>query len=196
MAKPSLLNEKELLSLIAKGDTRAFAKVYDFYRKRVYTVSLQYLHIEEKAEDAVQEIFLKLWRQEDQLNSIQSLEAYLLKVTKHQCLNILRRIKLESLHIIPLNEGFEHLDTSTEESIILKDTRRIINDGVVLLPQQQKLAYQLCHIDGMKYAEAASQLKIAPETVRTHLKLALKFLRIYVSKRTDIMALLIIFKLR
>ena len=195
MSERYLYNEPELLAKIAGGDTRAFAVVYERYRKRVYTVSLQYLHSEIQAEDAVQEIFLKLWRLEDHLKAVKNLEAYLMQLTKYKCLNMLRRVKLESLHIEPMPEEFDAVDSDTEDQILLNDTRKVVNDGIALLPPQQKLVYNLCHVEGMKYEEVAQKLQLSPETVRSHLKLALRFLRVYVSKHTDVAAILIILKI-
>ena len=195
MSERYLYNESDLLNKIASGDSRAFAIVYEHYRKRVYTVSLQYLRSETQAEDAVQEIFLKLWRLEDHLKAVKNLEAYLMQLTKYKCLNMLRRVKLESLHIEPMPEEFDAVDSDTEDQILLNDTRKVVNDGIALLPPQQKLVYNLCHVEGMKYEEVAQKLQLSPETVRSHLKLALRFLRVYVSKHTDVAAILIILKI-
>jgi len=195
MSERYLYNESDLLNKIASGDSRAFAIVYEHYRKRIYTVSLQYLRSETQAEDAVQEIFLKLWRLEDHLKAVKNLEAYLMQLTKYKCLNMLRRVKLESLHIEPMPEEFDAVDSDTEDQILLNDTRKVVNDGIALLPPQQKLVYNLCHVEGMKYEEVAQKLQLSPETVRSHLKLALRFLRVYVSKHTDVAAILIILKI-
>ena len=195
MSERYLYNESDLLNKIASGDSRAFAIVYEHYRKRIYTVSLQYLRSETQAEDAVQEIFLKLWRLEDHLKAVKNLEAYLMQLTKYKCLNMLRRVKLESLHIEPMPEEFDAVDSDTEDQILLNDTRKVVNDGIALLPPQQKLVYNLCHVEGMKYEEVAQKLQLSPETVRSHLKLALRFLRVYVSKHTDVAAILIILKM-
>lgn len=195
MAQLSLLNEQEILAKIAQGDVRAFELIFKKYRKRVYTISLQYLHSELLAEDAVQEIFLKLWRLDDHLKEVRNLDGYLLQLTKFKCLNMLRRTKLEKLHIEPLPEEFEGIDTDTEDQILLNDTLKVVNDGIKLLPPQQKLVYQYSHIEGMKYGEIAQRLDIAPETARKHLREALKFLRSYVGKHTDLAILILILRI-
>jgi RNA polymerase sigma-70 factor (family 1) len=188
-------DENVILAKVASGNTRAFAIIYNTYRKRVYTVALQYLHSENQAEDAVQEVFLKLWRLEDNLTNIKNLEAYLLQLTKNKCLNMMRRQKLEDLYIEPLADGFDYADSGTEDQILLNDTRKIVNEGVAMLPPKQKLVYQLCRIQDLKYEKVGEKLNISPETVRSHLKLALKSLRAHVSMHTDLTVLLILFKI-
>lgn len=188
-------NENELLVEVASGNTRAFAIIYNTYRKRIYTIALQYLHSETQAEDAVQEIFLKLWRLEENITNIRNLEGYLLQLTKHKCLNMMRRQKLENLYIEPLSEGFDYSDSDTEDQILLNDTRKIVNEGIEMLPPKQKLVYQLCRLQDLKYDKVGEKLNISPETVRSHLKLALKSLRAHVSINTDLTILLILFKI-
>jgi RNA polymerase sigma-70 factor (family 1) len=188
-------NENELLAKVASGDTRAFAIIFNTYRKRIYTIALQYLHSELQAEDAVQEVFLKVWRLEGNLTNIKNLEAYLLQLTKHKCLNMMRRQKLENLYIEPLSEGAEFSDSGTEDQILLNDTRKIVNEGIAMLPPKQKLVYQLCRLQDLKYEKAGEKLNISPETVRSHLKLALKSLRAHISMHTDLTVLLILFKI-
>lgn len=195
MATTPLFDEQELLAKIAKGDVQTFALVFEQYRSRVYTVALQYLGSEQSAQDVVQEIFLKLWRLQEQLAEVRSLDAYLRQLTKYQCLNMLRRMKLESVHMGPIPAHFEVSVTDTQDALLLRDTRKIVDRGMALLPSQQRLVFKLCRLDGLKYAEVSDQLGIAPETVRSHLKLALRFLRSYVAKHTDVAVLLIIFRL-
>ncbi|MGF1923927.1 MAG: sigma factor-like helix-turn-helix DNA-binding protein, partial [Bacteroidia bacterium] len=64
-----------------------------------------------------------------------------------------------------------------------------------LLPPKQREVYILCHQQGLKYEEVAQQLGLAPSTVATHMKLALRFLRSYLQKNADLAILIIIFKL-
>ena len=71
----------------------------------------------------------------------------------------------------------------------------VSNNAIAQLPAQQREVYQLCHQQGLKYEEVAEKLGLAPSTVATHMKLALKSLRNYLQKHINIYALLVIFKL-
>jgi len=57
------------------------------------------------------------------------------------------------------------------------------------------LVYQLCHQQGMKYEEAAQQLHLSPLTVKTHMQQALRSLRIYITKNSDLAIAMIILKI-
>jgi RNA polymerase sigma-70 factor (family 1) len=192
-----LLTDLELLSGIAKADQRAFRIVYDRFYVRIYSYALHLLKSDLLAEENVQETFLVLWNRGDKLTEIKNIESFLITISKNRSLNVLKRSKLEvragreSVEDLSINLGHNE----TEERILLNETQKIIDEAIAALPPQQKLVYQLCHQEGMKYEEAAEQLNLSINTVKLYMKLALSSLRSYVSKHTDIAALLILFKL-
>lgn len=195
MAGRNLSEERELLAKIAEGDQMAFKKIYDTYFSRTYAFSFYVLHSRELAQEVVQEVMLKLWQMGFEVLDIQNLEAYLKTLAKRRAIDVLRRRELEKRIEREMQSGWEEEHNETEQAIVLNETRKIIEEGVNLLPHQQRLVYQLCRQSGMKYEEVAEQLNIAPGTVQKHMKLALKFLRLYVQDRSDLAVLLIIFKL-
>ncbi len=195
MATKPLHNEQELLANIAIGDQNAFRVIYDHYRPLVYTFSLKYLKQAEQAEEVVQETFLKLWRLGEQLLQVNNLESYILTMSRNRCLDFLRRMKLEAMHLQPITDDVDDYTNDTEEAILLKDTKRVLDEAVALLPPQQQLVYTLCHIQGRRQDEVAKELQLSPETVKRHMKLALKFLRQYMGTHTDITIILIILKI-
>lgn len=195
MATYPLPNEQELLAGIARGDERAFKIIYDHYRPLVYSFSYKYLKSRERSEEVVQEIFLKLWRLGGQLLQVNNLENYILAMSRNRSMDFLRRMKLEAAKQDSLLYNVDDYSNNTEDTILLKDTRKVLEEGIELLPPQQKLVYTLCHIEGRRQDEVAKELQLSPETVKRHMKLALKFLRGYVGSHTDITVMLIIFKL-
>ncbi len=195
MAVAALYQDHELLERVARGDERAFDLIYHAYSKKVYLFALKTLQSETLAEEVVQEVMLKVWKMGEELLKINSLEAYLRTVSRNISLNVLRRQEVESRadQLMAVNWTESHNDT--EEQVLLNDTRKILNDAINLLPEQQREVYKLCRQQGLKYDEVAQQLNLAPSTVATHMKLALRFLRVYLQKNTDLAVLLIIFKL-
>ena len=192
----SLAEELQLLSKIAEGDHHAFKLFYDHYRSLVYNFALKYLRSPELAEEAVQEIFLKLWRQGTRLKEINNPEHYLMSVSRNRCIDLLRQMRIESIHMQQLSANKQtELTNETEEQLILRETRKILEEGIALLPPQQKLVYTLCHTEGRKQIEVASELQLSPNTVKRHMKLSLKFLRDYMTYHTDITIIIIILKL-
>lgn len=195
MGVRSLHNERELLCKTAERDQRAFKILYEKYSPKVYAHALHLLHDEQLAEELVQEVFFKIWRMDEGLLAINSLDAYLKTTTRNRCLNVIRRIVLDGKADKIITANYVEAHNETEEAIILNDTRNAINRAIDLLPPQQKEVYSLCHLQGLKYEEVADQLNISVNTVQTHMRRALKFLRHHLKNNSDIAALLIVMKL-
>ena len=190
-----IFDDRDLLNRVGKGDERAFDLIYHAYAKKVYLFAFKTLRSSLLAEEVVQEVMLKVWRMGVGLNDINNLEAYLRTSARNISLNILRRQEVESRAGVYLGENWSEQHNDTEELVILNETRKILEDGIALLPLQQREVYRLCHQQGLKYEEAAEKLNLAPSTVATHMKLALRFLRLYLQRNTDLAVLLVIFKL-
>jgi RNA polymerase sigma-70 factor (family 1) len=194
MAVKHILNESELLAKIAEGDQRAFRVLYDFYYNKIYAFALCLLKSDLLAEDVVQDTFLKLWKKGFDLNQIVNVESFLIAVTRNRSLDILRRSKLEIKTNQKRTRVWSEGHNDTEESIILNDTRRILQSAIDLLPPQQKLVYQLCQQEGLKYEEAADKLSLSTLTVQSYMKLALRNVRKYMVKHADLAAIIIVLK--
>lgn len=195
MAVVPHFDEHELLASIAEGNQLAFKKVYDAYFFRTYTFAFHVLHSKELAQEVVQESMLKIWQLGYKLLEVRDLEGYLKTIAKRKAIDLLRKQVLEQKTVQYAQEKWHEDHDETEETIILNETREILERGISKLPTQQRLVYQLCQQQGLKYEEAAQQLNISPGTVHRHMKLALSFLRGYMKEHTDITILLIIFRL-
>jgi len=195
MAIKPLNSESDLVHRIAAGDQTAFRIIYDRFRRKIYTFSLKMLKSELLAEEVVQETFLKIWQLGDDLVKITHLEAYMVTLARNRALDMLRRLELENKAGRNTARDWKEAHNETEEQILLNDTRQILLAGIECLPPQQKLVYQLCHQEGLKYEEAAARLNLSPLTVKKHMQLALQFLRNYIAKHTDIAVAVIILRL-
>ena len=154
------LSEQELLRMVAEGSSIAFKVLYDKYQKKVYSRALFLLKSAVLAEEVLQEVMLKLWQGAGKINEESNLEAYLSTLTRNRSFQVLRRKVLEAKTSLALGKNWSEGHNETEEQILMEDTRNILAKGIALLPPQQKLVYQLCHIEGLKYEEAARQLQL------------------------------------
>src|SRR5690606_39158387 len=148
----------------------------------VYTFALRYLKSTHLAEEAVQEVFVKLWRKGSTLSEIDDLQQYIFMITRNHALDCLRRRKVRDNIHVPLLDTHDATSTDTEDTILLHDTRRLLEEGIAKLPPQQQRVYRLCHQQGLTYHQAARQLSISEQTVKQHMKLALRFLRNFLQK--------------
>lgn len=195
MSLSPFYDDQELLRRVALGDERSFDIIYHNYAKKVYLFAFKVMNSPILAEEVVQEVMLKIWRMGDELKKIDHLEAYLRTASRNISLNLLRRQETAQRADKYLSMNWVEDHNETEELVILNETRDLLNQAIAQLPPQQREVYMLCHQQGLKYDQVAEKLNLAPSTVATHMKLALKFLRNYLKKHNDIFALLVIFKL-
>lgn len=191
----TLNTDSKLLDRMGVGDQDAFVIIYNRFHERVYTFSLWYLKSEVEAEEVVQEVFLKLWQLGTEAAKINNLESFLRTLTRNRSLDMLRKRASEAKADAVLAINWQENHNDTEEQILLNDTEKVLQQAIDLLPKQQRLVYELCGQQGLKNDEVAEQLNLSPLTVRTHMKLALKFLRTYMVRNTDLAVALIILRL-
>jgi RNA polymerase sigma-70 factor (ECF subfamily) len=172
-----LFDETEVLRLIADGDQRAFTMLFRQYSKKVYSFALRLLKSEGQAEEVVQEVFLRIWLNRGSLSEIENFPAYLNRMSRNHCLNAIKRLTQEQKASLEIANTSTELSHETEEGIAFRGAQELIEQAVSKLSPQQQKVYRLCHVDGLKYEEAAAELNISPGTVHTHMKLALKAIR-------------------
>ncbi|CAN5540168.1 sigma-70 family RNA polymerase sigma factor [soil metagenome] len=86
----SIRSDQELLSEMADGDELAFAAIYNRHKEAVYAFCVKMLQDRVMAQDVLQDVFLKAFQRREQLCEVESLKAWLLRVARNRCLNLLR----------------------------------------------------------------------------------------------------------
>lgn len=182
MTNERLGDEKILAAKIADGDKHAFTTLFNFYERFVYAYGKKLTRSDELAAEIVQDIFLKIWLAREKMAEVENFGAYLNRLVRNHSLNVLRDLALESKYQYKMKESISDADDSTLQQLDYNETSKILNDAIAQLPAQQHLVYKLCHVEGLKYDEAAERLNISSETVRAHMKQALKKIREHFKK--------------
>lgn len=184
MALKPLGNEVELLAKIAIGDQRAFTIIFNHYQRDLYLFSKSLTKSEEAALEVVQDVFLKIWSVRTELLTIDNFAAYINRVVRNHSLNVLRKITRENKSVAHPERDHDEIsdiivDQATQQQLDYNDTIRFLDQALSDLPAQQRQVYDLCHIQGMKYEEVAQMLGISIETVRVHMKRAIRKIRLH-----------------
>ncbi|NGF56375.1 RNA polymerase sigma-70 factor [Parapedobacter sp. SGR-10] len=183
MSKSTLHNERALLLRIVEGDEEAFCAVFDHYSKFVYSFGYKLVRSSEVAEEVVQDIFMKVWEGKEKLLDIDNFGAYLNVLVRNHSLNLLRQLAKKQTVDVHTVSDLPVQDYSTEHTIEYRDTLMILEEVLAALPDHQREIYRLCHLEGLRYEEAAAKMGISPNTVHYHMKSALKTIREYLIKR-------------
>jgi len=173
------LDEQQLLAAIAAGDRRSFERLFRSRHVPVLGFARRLLRSEELAREVVQEVFLKLWLNRERLAGVENFGGYLNTVVRNECLKVFRQRSREVLNLGTYGAELSELDLSTEQQLDYREASEILDRAVKTLSPRQLAVYELCHRQGLSYAEAAQQLGLSPQTVHSYMKDALRKIRLY-----------------
>jgi RNA polymerase sigma-70 factor (ECF subfamily) len=176
--------------MAADGDLRAFSSLYDRYAQRIYAWAAHTLGTD-RAEDAVQEIYLLLWRRADQFDSSRgSFKTWFMTVARHEILRELRKIPAEGRvaaadEIERLLERHGETELDPAEHAATHASLPVIATALSELPPEQRRVLLLAYFSGLSQAAIADQLQIPLGTVKKRIRLGLSKLRAAVFGRAE-----------
>ena len=157
-----------------------FITIINPFKDKVFRMAKRLLVSREEAEDATQEVLVKLWNKNESLGELKSVEAMAMTMTKNYCLDQLKSKRASNLTIV--HNNFVSNDASLQRKIEDVDSlswvEKIIND----LPEQQKLIVQMRDIEEMEFEEIGKILEMNETAVRVALSSARKTIREVMTK--------------
>lgn len=165
--------ENNIVSKLVSGDKSAFESIYHRYSKDLYYYALGFLKNKEIAEDIVQEAFVYLWKNHQNISSEYPILLYLQKIVKNACLNYFRHLDVEKRYSESVEEEIFSLDEKTELLELVSEVRQAINK----LPEQCRKIFVLSCVEGLKYGEVAEDMGVSVNTVKSQVKIAYKKIR-------------------
>jgi RNA polymerase sigma factor (sigma-70 family) len=140
--------------------------------KKLLHFAFQMLHDTGEAEDAVQEVILKLWKIRDTLENYNSLEAFSMKITRNWCLDRLKAKK--PVYIEGYQKGFDRLtaDENPQRQMEKKERLKLLASVLEKMPEPQRLIIRLRDIEGLEFEQIAEILDTNVNALRVSLSRA------------------------
>ena len=167
-------DEKEILERINRGDESGLQGLFDLYYKPLCVFALNFLDSYEEAEDVIQDLFVKFWERRGNTVFQGALRAYLFSSVQHNCIKILRSKRKYHFDEI---ENYEDFLEDKYTSNGMEEERERLYAEIEKLPEQCRKVFEAVVLKDMRYKEAAVQLDLSVNTVKTHLARAMKQLR-------------------
>lgn len=142
---------------------------------RFYRVAYHILESQEDAEDAVQELYLKLMRTPDRFSEIQDPAAFGITILRNICIDIIRRRKKRRSE--ELNEYMIADDSSPDKAAAEKDKLRLLIHEIDRLPQKQSIVLKMKTIEGLEYDEISQRTGLSKVNIRVLVSIARKTLK-------------------
>lgn len=156
-------------------DQKTFIKITDSFKDKIYRVAKRLLISQDEAQDATQEILLRLWNKRSQIEKYRSVEAFAMTMTKNYCYDLLKAKRSNNLKIVH-NNYEDHNSNTVRQTEVASDVEWVY---ILMkeLPKQQQLILQLRDVEQYTNAEIAQMLEINEIAVRVALSRARKTIR-------------------
>ncbi|MEX2206321.1 MAG: sigma-70 family RNA polymerase sigma factor [Myxococcota bacterium] len=165
--------EAELLSRVARGESEAFAPLYDLLAPRAYGLALRIAGDASAAQDAVQEAFLRVWLRARSFDPARgSAAAWLLGIVRNAVLDQLRS---GGAHERALRRAAEAALAScaserTEPHLEFAESRSALRDALARLPDSQRRMLEIAYFQDLSHAQIALREGVPLGTVKTRIR--------------------------
>jgi RNA polymerase sigma-70 factor (ECF subfamily) len=165
---------------IVAGDTVAFGQFVDRHAARALAVATAVCHNRQRAEDAVQESLLAIWRSRADYSPAKgSVQAWAMSIVRHRAIDLVRRDGALRRAEAPVahSEDVARAPGSVHEEAVVRSECRVLAALLHQLPRPQAEVIALAYSGGLSHREIAEQLALPQGTVKGRMRLGLDKLR-------------------
>lgn len=161
-----------ILKSAATMNESQFLNHFKNAQPKMYRLAKRLLKSDDLAQDAVQEVMLKLWMKKDQLSEINNSEAYAMTMIKNYAYDILKSKRHNHLELV--QEGVSDSDENAEEKLEKKQSLALLEKALDQMSYKDKTIIQLREIERFEFDQIAEILEMTPVNVRVSLSRARK----------------------
>lgn len=173
----SLYDEQELLVKLQSGDHAAFGRIYSIYSRRIYLNTLKLVKDEDEAQEILQDVFIRIWNARETIDPSRPFSSFLFSIARNLIRDFFRKAARDTKMRHFLAERGSELYDHIESALDHKETSEMLQRAIDALPQQRKMVFTLCKIEGKSYEEVAAIMGISVSTVGNQLTKATKTVR-------------------
>ncbi len=181
---PQQVEDAEILSKFQDEKTRneAFNLLLNKYQQKIYWHVRRMVIDHDDADDLVQDIFIKVWKNLPGFRSDAQLYTWMYRIATNECITFLNKKKQKNN--VPLDEvDYELADTlSASDQFTGDQIQRKLQQALLTLPEKQKLVFNMKYYDDMKYEEISEVLGTSVGALKASFHLAVKKIESYLLK--------------
>lgn len=166
---------EDLFVLVRDGEISAFTTFYTQFFQKLILESEKHVKDVFVAEEIVQDVFLKIWENPENLTEVRLLKPYLYRSVINASINHINRQKNIEQHHLKIAAAYtdqEMLNLDEENELVV-----LLHQEINKLPPQCQKVFKMNRFEHLKYKEIAEKLMISERTVENHIATALKLLR-------------------
>ena len=171
----------DLVKKAKRKDQEAFGKLYEDTYQAVYYTAKGILHDDDTTMDVIQDAYVKAWQKLDQLDDPSRFSYWIKRIAANGAKDYLKKKKEDLFSSYEDDEGYVHLDMEDdrldhqpEAQLDKGETRRLVEEILYDLPDEQRICTMMYYFDEMKVREIADDLAVSENTVKSRLNYAKK----------------------
>lgn len=172
------LSDQDLMRIVQAGDYNPASEIYDRYSGRIYNFAFRFLKNAEAAEDATQEVFVKMLKHANQFHGDAKLSTWLYSITANWCRDYLRKADNKAkdtddvLVTLPAPS-----DNAPDRTLEQRENEQRVRKALGALTPEQREAILLSRYQGLSYAEIAQISGCSEGAVKTRVFRAMETLK-------------------
>ena len=170
------IEDSEILLKFSNTNTReeAFGLLLKKYQQKIYWHIRRMVINHDDADDLVQDVFIKVWRNLENFKNNSQLYTWLYRIATNECLTFLNKKKQQNN--IPLDEiNYELADSLTASSYFNGNQAQLkLQQALLTLPEKQRLVFNMKYFDELKYEEMSDILGTSVGALKASFHLAVK----------------------
>lgn len=168
----------ELMQRVASGEEVAASELYGRFGALVFKSSRQVLSTRAEAEDAVQEVFVRLWKTADRYDPTRAkLVTWVMLIARRHLIDRLRRRQVRPTNVSLEGDPGQTNDAPKPGSAEIEERDDLIHRRIAELPVLQREVIERAYLQGFTLREVAEQLEAPLGTVKSALSRGLSRLR-------------------
>ena len=159
----------DIINKAGNGDTNAFREIVDEYQAFAYAVSYRFLGNAEDAEDVVQEVFIRLWKNLKNYKPEVKLTTWLYRIIANLCLDFLKSVYGRQRKNKVDVESILQCTVGSDESMLAKEFNELIQEAAAALTSKQKAVFILRDLEDLSVEEVCGILSMSAGNVKSNL---------------------------
>ena len=172
-----MIRDNEIIRRIRQGDIRQFETLFRSSYISLVKYAGTLIKDKDTAEEIVQDLFFRIWKDREKLKIESSLNGYLFRAVHNRCLHHIEHMKVVERHARELTYSTSQESESPAEILYYKELQARIAEILEKLPERCGMIFCMNRFEGLKYAEIAEKLSVSVKTVEANIGKALKEFR-------------------
>lgn len=156
-------------------ENKEFDQIFRQYYQELYFFAMQLLHDPEDSKDVVSDAFEEVWSHFSSVKK-ETVRFFLYRIIRNRCIDTLRHKKIQMQHAELMLQVTKPYDESMD-TLEWQEREARIKEILDAMKPPTRDIFIACYVDHKKYAEVASLMAISIDTVKKHIKKALRFIR-------------------